>query len=51
MKKLAILLVFMISISALAQDKILPKDIQIKTAVLAAPEMYRDAATVLGYND
>lgn len=33
-----------------AQSVILPADIQIKTAELAAPEMLRQNATVLGYN-
>ncbi len=50
MKKLVFLLVFVFGFSAFSQNKILPKDIQIKTAVLAAPEMYRDDATVLGYD-
>ncbi|PHR13186.1 MAG: hypothetical protein COA40_06730 [Aequorivita sp.] len=51
MKKLMTLLVLAMAFSAFAQNKILPKDIQIKTAVLAAPEMYREDATVLGYNE
>ncbi len=42
--------VFAFAFSAISQNKILPKDVQIKTALLAAPEMYRDGATVLGYN-
>lgn len=50
MKNLLIILVFAFTFSAFSQSKILPKDIQIKTALLAAPEMYRDGATVLGYN-
>ena len=50
MKKLMILFVLVVAFSTFAQNKILPKDIQIKTAVLAAPEMYREDATVLGYN-
>lgn len=50
MKNLSIILAFAFSLSAFSQSKILPKDIQIKTAVLAAPEMYREDATVLGYN-
>ena len=50
MKKLMTLFVLAVAFSTFAQNKILPKDIQIKTAVLAAPEMYRDGATVLGYN-
>jgi hypothetical protein len=51
MKKLTILLAFAFSLTVFSQSKILPKNIQIKTAVLAAPEMYRDGATVLGYNE
>ncbi len=51
MKQLIYVLVFTCAFSAFSQNKILPKDIQIKTAVLAAPEMYRDGATVLGYNE
>jgi hypothetical protein len=51
MKKLLILSIFAFTFSAVSQNKILPKNLQIKTAVLAAPEMYRDGATVLGYND
>ncbi|WP_026452443.1 hypothetical protein [Aequorivita capsosiphonis] len=50
MKKILFILGFAFVFSATAQNKILPKDVQIKTAVLAAPEMYRDGATVLGYN-
>ena len=50
MKKLMIVFVLAVAFSTFAQNKILPKDIQIKTAVLAAPEMYREDATVLGYN-
>jgi hypothetical protein len=50
MKKLMTLFVLAVAFSTFAQNKIIPKDIQIKTAVLAAPEMYRDGATVLGYN-
>jgi hypothetical protein len=45
-----LLIVFALTFSAVAQNKILPKDIQIKTAILAAPEMYRDSAAVLGYS-
>lgn len=50
MKNTILLFVFALGMQALAQNNILPKEIQIKTAVLAAPEMYRDGATVLGYN-
>ncbi len=50
MKNLMVIIVFAFTFSAFSQNKILPKEIQIKVAVLAAPEMYRDNATVLGYN-
>lgn len=50
MKKLLVVFAFAFALSAVSQNNILPKDIQIKTASLAAPEMYRDSATVLGYN-
>lgn len=50
MKKLLVVVFALGSIFAFSQSKILPAEIQIKTAVLAAPEMYRDGATVLGYN-
>ncbi|MAP80784.1 MAG: hypothetical protein CL526_06815 [Aequorivita sp.] len=51
MKRFLFLFAFAVTISVGAQNKILPKHIQIQTAVLAAPEMYRDNATVLGYNE
>ncbi len=51
MKNLTIIFAFVFSFSAFSQSKILPKNIQIKTAVLAAPDMYREGATVLGYNE
>lgn len=50
MKKILVVIVFAYAFSAISQNKILPKDIQIKTAILAAPEMYREGTTVLGYN-
>ncbi len=50
MKKIFFLLFTLGSMAVFSQTKILPADVQIKTAVLAAPEMYRDGATVLGYN-
>lgn len=33
-----------------AQNKIPSKESQINTALIAAPEMYKDGAKVLGYN-
>lgn len=50
MKKIFFVSVLAFAISATSQNKILTEDVQIKTAVLAAPEMYQDDATVLGYN-
>ena len=50
MKKTLIAVFALGSISAFAQSKILPKDVQIKSALLAAPESMRDGATVLGYS-
>lgn len=46
--KLLILIIFPVSI--FAQTEILPAEIQIKTAVLAAPEDQRETVTVLGYD-
>ena len=51
MKKLLTLFVFAFAFSAFSQSKISPKKIQIEIAVLAAPKMYQEAATVLGYNE
>ncbi len=51
MKKVLIAVFALGSMSAFAQSKILAKEVQIKSAVLAAPEMMRDGATVLGYNN
>lgn len=50
MKKLLVVLLALAGVSVYSQSNILPPEIQIKTAVLAAPEMYQDQATVLGYN-
>lgn len=46
--KFALIVLFPAVLSA--QSKILPADIQIKTAMLAAPEDQRETATVLGYD-
>ena len=51
MKKVLIAVFALGSMSAFAQSKILAKEVQIKSAVLAAPEMMRHGATVLGYNN
>src|SRR5690625_1546913 len=51
MKKFILFSFVFYSLTACSQNKILPKNIQIKTAVQAAPEMYREGAKVLGYNE
>lgn len=50
MKTLFFISILFISVSTIAQSEILPKDIQITTAVMAAPESERSAAKVYGYN-
>lgn len=50
MKKLLVVVFALGGLSVFAQSKILPAEIQIKMAIQAAPEMYQDEATVLGYN-
>ena len=51
MKNLTFVFLAMFSLSVFSQNKILPSEVQIKTAVLAAPKMLRDSSTVLGYNN
>ena len=54
MKNSILILLLLISISTFSQDKkmtVLSEDIQIKTAVLAAPEDQREGAMVYGYDD
>lgn len=50
MKPLNILILLIFPISGFAQTNIMPAEIQIKTAVLAAPEDQRETATVYGYD-
>ncbi len=50
MKKLLVVVFALGGLSIFAQSKILPAEIQIKMAIQAAPKMYQDEATVLGYN-
>lgn len=38
------------SMGGFAQSPVLPVDVQIKTALTAAPDMFKDDATVLGYD-
>lgn len=54
MKPLLLAGICLFSISLTAQNQvveILPKEIQIKTATLAAPEEHRDGVMVYGYNE
>ncbi len=44
------LILFGILFTSVAQGQLIPVDIQIKTAVMAAPEEARDSAAVMGYN-
>jgi len=46
-----VLLSFTFVLSSFAQNKIPSKQIQIETTLLASPEMYRDGAKVLGYDE
>lgn len=50
MKKLLVVVFALGGLSVFSQSKILPAEVQIKMAIQAAPEMYQDEATVLGYN-
>lgn len=51
MKFLSFLLVLLFPAIVFAQNKILPVEIQIKTATLAAPEELREEVMVYGYNE
>lgn len=51
MKFLLPFLAFLLSVTANGQADILPPEIQIKTALLAAPADKRDGAMVYGYNN
>lgn len=51
MKFLSFLLVLLFPTIVFAQNKILPVEIQIKTATLAAPEELREEVMVYGYNE
>jgi len=50
MRVISLFILLIISSFAQAQTEILPADIQIKTAVLAAPESKQSGAKVYGYN-
>jgi len=49
MKQYLLVLLLSAGLSAIAQNKVPPADVQIKSALLAAPADKRDSATVLGY--
>lgn len=49
MKKFTFLSLLLLSLSTYGQMEILPKEVQIQTAILAAPEEEKAQATVLGY--
>lgn len=49
MRKIIFFSLVLIGITAFAQNNIPPKEAQIKAAVQAAPEMYRENAKVIGY--
>ncbi|NJW52508.1 hypothetical protein [Salinimicrobium oceani] len=51
MRSSIILLVLLFPVLALAQKKVLPAEVQIRTAVLAAPEDLRAGVMVYGYNE
>ena len=51
MKKILSISLLFFTVTVFSQNKPLPNNIQINTAVLAAPEKFRDGAKVLGYNE
>ncbi|MGB7785799.1 MAG: hypothetical protein WBL27_06840 [Salinimicrobium sp.] len=51
MKSLFSFSLLLLSLSVFAQVKVLPAEVQIKTAVMAAPEDQRDNVTVYGYDE
>lgn len=50
MKKILLVILSAGTLTGFAQTKVLPADVQIAMAVTAAPDMYKDQATVLGYD-
>lgn len=50
MKNLLSILISFIATFGFAQTKILPAEVQIKTALTAAPDLYKENAAVLGYD-
>lgn len=51
MKNVLIIALAFVTFTACSQNNIPSKETQVKTAVKAAPKMYRDGAKVLGYNE
>lgn len=51
MKGLISISLLLLVVSMTAQNKVPSKEVQIQTAVQAAPKMYQENAEVLGYND
>ena len=51
MRNLFFMIALLLNLTIYAQNEILPKEIQIKTAVLAAPAEDRDGAMVYGYDE
>lgn len=51
MKNVLIIALAFVTFTACSQNNVPSKETQIKTAVKAAPKMYRDGAKVLGYNE
>lgn len=50
MKKILLVVLSAGTLTGFAQTKVLPADVQIAMAVTAAPDMFKDQATVLGYD-
>lgn len=49
-KVLSLLVLFVLTFSSYAQNKVLPEEVQIKLALLSAPAEKRDSAAVYGYS-
>lgn len=50
MKRILFTLFVAGTLHGFAQTKVLPAEVQIKTALTAAPDMFKDDATILGYD-
>ena len=51
MKKILSICFLFFTLTTFSQNQPLPKDVQIKTAILAAPLEFQDGAKVIGYNE